>query len=342
MRQVIDLALVLARSGAQFEQPRFYPVERLRIVAERFACADQLVLRLARLDHRAVERGQRFGQQGMLSGDPVQPPRRAAQGRQRRIRSGPQVLQFREIARQALPLLHRRARFGELFLLAHFGFQRGQFGQMRQQQIVIGRRLRNRRACAVERFARRTPCAPGRVHRRHISSGIAVHQQAVPARIDQSAIIVLPVQFHQLPGEVAQQRRADRLIVDEGLGADPAAAIGAQAALQDQRLTRFNLHLRLAQHRADRQRQLVKFKAGDHARLIGPGADQLGFGAVAQHQPQRIEQDRFARPGLTREHAEPFPEIEVKRFDQHHIANRQPGQHVRPNSSGTNRVLARD
>ena len=89
---------MLARGGAQIEQPGFDPVKHGRIMVQRLGRAGQPVFGLARLDHRAVQGGQRLAQQRMFARDPVQPPRRAAQGSQGRIRSGPQVLQFGEIA----------------------------------------------------------------------------------------------------------------------------------------------------------------------------------------------------------------------------------------------------
>ena len=55
--------------------------------------------------------------------------------------------------------------------------------------------------------------------------------------------------------------------------------------------------------------------------------DQRGFGAIAQHQAQRIEQDGLARPRFPGEHAETAPEIEIERLDQHHIADGELSQH---------------
>ena len=70
------------------------------------------------------------------------------------------------------------------------------------------------------------------------------------------------------------------------------------------------------------------FRSSD-AGLIFAAADQPAFGSCAQRQPQRIEQDRFARARLTRQHTEPARKIEIERFDQHHVADGEAGQHVR-------------
>ena len=135
--QRIDLHRMLACHRAQFEQARLDPVEPLGIVGQRLGGPRELVLGLARLDHCAIERGQRLAQQRMLGSDPVEPPRRAAQARQRRIGSGPQVLEFGKVARQPLALLHVRAGRGEFLLLTHHRRERGQFGQMRQPHVAV-------------------------------------------------------------------------------------------------------------------------------------------------------------------------------------------------------------
>ena len=80
---------------------------------------------------------------------------------------------------------------------------------------------------------------------------------------------------------------------------------------------------------ADGIGQAGKFKAGSDAGLILAGANQPGIGPVPQHQAQGIEQDRFARPGLTSQHAQPAREIQVERLDQDNIADGKTGQHVR-------------
>ncbi len=53
---------MLARRRTQIEQPRFDAIEQLRIVSQRVHRRHDQPFGLARLDHRAIERGQRFGQ----------------------------------------------------------------------------------------------------------------------------------------------------------------------------------------------------------------------------------------------------------------------------------------
>ena len=328
--QVIDLAGVLARGGAQIEQAGLDTIEHLRIVAERFGGAGQAVLRLPRLDHRPVERPQRLGEQRMLAGDAVEPAGGAAQRGQRRIRSGPEVLQFGEIARQPLALLHRRARLGELRLLAGDGRERGQFLEVREQQVLVGRGLRDARARRLERLLGRAPLPPGALDADGVrpavrNAGITIEQRAVAARIDQAAIVVLAVQLHQERRQLAQQRDADGLVVDECL----AAAIDFQLTLEDQRLARLDRDVGVVEQRGDAGRQRGELEARHHARPVLAGAHQPAVGPRAEHQAQRVEQDRLARAGLAGQHAQPAGEVEVQRLDQDDVADGEPGQHVR-------------
>ena len=46
-----------------------------------------------------------------------------------------------------------------------------------------------------------------------------------------------------------------------------------------------------------------------------------------KRQPERVEQDRLARPGLAGEHAKPGFEIEVERLDEDDIADGKLPQH---------------
>jgi hypothetical protein len=79
-------------------------------------------------------------------------------------------------------------------------------------------------------FLRRAPCVPQRRDLAHFGfqSAECIKQRAVLGRIDQSAVVMLAVNFDQSRAERAQNVHADRLIVDEGAG----AAIGQLQAAQ--------------------------------------------------------------------------------------------------------------
>ncbi len=321
--QFIDLAAMLAGKRAQIEQPGLGRLQRSRIVHQRLGGRLELRLGLARLDHRPVKRRQRFGEQRVLGRDPVQFARGDAQGGERRIRTLPDMAQLVEIAREALALLHAGAGAGELGLLAHHGHERSQFGEMRARELFLGfRRLDLAAPLGQHRLGLR-PGGIGAGEPIEIGSGIAIEQRAVAARIDEAAIIVLAVKLDQRGREFTQGARADGLVVDEGLG----PAIGSDLAADDQRLARLKLDLALVQHLNDRGRQGARIETRGDARLLLSRAHEPGFGAIAQHEAERIEQDRLARPRLPGEHAEPAREIKVERFDQDDVADREACEH---------------
>ena len=100
----------------------------------------------------------------------------------------------------------------------------------------------------------------------------------------------------------AQQADAGGLIVDEGA----AAAVGADDAAQHQPVAA-GIEAGLGKHGARRMLVGEREFGGDH-RLRRAGADQAAFGAQAQRQAERVEQDRFAGAGLAGQHAQARPE----------------------------------
>ena len=70
-----------------------------------------------------------------------------------------------------------------------------------------------------------------------------------------------------------------------------------------------------------------RVEACAHHRLARALAHQADLAARAERQAKRVEQDRFAGPGLAGEYAEAIAEIEVERLDQHDVTNGERGQH---------------
>ena len=147
----------------------------------------------------------------------------------------------------------------------------------------------------------------------------------MPTRIDQAAVIVLAVEFDQTSRQLAQQRDADRLIVDRGL----RTAVRLDLALEDQRLARFDNQFGGIESGANSTGKLRELEHRRNARRLLPRAHQPAIRPVAQHQPQRIEQDRLARPGLAGEHTEAAGKFQLQRLDQDNIADGKPGEHLR-------------
>ena len=61
---------------------------------------------------------------------------------------------------------------------------------------------------------------------------------------------------------------------------------------------------------------------------LGAGAHDLGAGAAARQQLQRIDDDGLAGAGLAGEHREPGLQFELDRVDDREVANLQVGQHA--------------
>ena len=163
---------------------------------------------------------------------------------------------------------------------------------------------------------------PGRGRLGGVDPAIGVEQGAVAARVEQAAIVMLAVDLDQQRAELAQQAGRDRLIVDEGA----AAAVGLGDAADDERLAGLAVEPVLGEQGQGGMigRQLEG--DADH-RLRLAGADQPAVGPHAEREAERVEQDRFARPGLAGQHAEARPELEVERVDQDDVADREAGQH---------------
>ncbi len=331
--QVVDLAIVLAGERTQFEQAGLDPVEFGGIVLQGFGGGLQSLLRLARLDHRPVETGQRLCQQRMLLGYAVEPAGGTAHLRERCVGAIPEGAQFFEVTGQPLALLHVGAGIGELFFLACLRFDGGEFGKMGEQQVLVTARLLDRRARLFQPCHGRSPALPRLSHARHVTPGIAIQQGAMAARIDEATVVMLAVQLDQQRGDAAQKRHADWLVVDESLGAQPTVlAIGRRArepqvAANDQGFTGFQLDPCLVEGLGERCGPAGKLERGGNAGLVFARAQQGGIGAIAEHQPQRIEQDRLAGTRLAGQDAESRPEREVECLDQHDIPDRKRGQH---------------
>ena len=119
---------MLAGKPADVEQPRLDLLEPRRIERHRFGSAGDPVLGLARFDQRAVERRQRLGEQRMIGGAALDPPRRLAKLGERAFRSAEQLVEAGQRFAGLEPRLHRRALLGEARLLAFLGRQRLDLG----------------------------------------------------------------------------------------------------------------------------------------------------------------------------------------------------------------------
>ena len=140
--------------------------------------------------------------------------------------------------------------------------------------------------------------------------------------IDQRALVVLAVNFHQRGAHGPEGLHADRLVVDEGAG----AAVGQLHPAQDhfpgivEPVVAENSRGRMSLGDIEHRRDLA---------LLHAVADQAGVAAAAQRQRKRIEQDGFAGAGFAGQHRKATGKLDIEPFDQDDVTDRQTRQHVK-------------
>ena len=147
-------------------------------------------------------------------------------------------------------------------------------------------------------------------------SAEGIEKRCVHARIQQLPAGVLALDFHQCRTDLAQQRGADRLVVDEG--ARPSVARDHPA--QDQRVLRAKAVL--GKQPAGRMVPGDVELGADH-RLARAVTDHPRDGAGAQRQSQGVEKDRLPRPGFAGQNAQALAEGEVQTVNKDDVPDRE-------------------
>ena len=204
--------------------------------------------------------------------------------------------------------------------LAGFGVQLVQFGHGMAQEFLFGP---HGGQCAFgqgQRLLRRAPARPGRAQRCQIQPGEDIQHLPVPARVQQPAVIMLTVQFHQPFRQCPQHLARNPAVIDPG----GLAAIGIVHPAQDQ--IALGLDPVFFQHGMGRMaRRQVEF--GHHLALFGAAPHQLGPATPAQHKAQAIQQNGFASPGFPGQHIQPGLKGQRQPVDNQHVANVESAQH---------------
>ena len=276
-------------------------------------------------DHRAVERGQRFAEQAdgrARRARSAAPPGAAGRARRptrraiRRSRPAPRP----PWPRPASPRAPRPARFprpaagrARRFRRRHGPASRGRARRSRPRRGR--RRARARAARPRPRPMRPAPVSslPKASSRSRWPLGlssprsscwpwISIVRPAMSRRLA-AGTAAAPMNARLPPSAFSERRRTSG---SPGSGSMPSSASKAMG-----RMTGGKLDLR-----RDRRRCLS-------------AAHQPGVGARSQRQPERVEQDRFARAGFAGEHAKAGFEVEGERVDQHHVADDELPQHQR-------------
>ncbi len=154
--------------------------------------------------------------------------------------------------------------------------------------------------------------------------GVAIQQIEMFAGAQQRKVLTLPVDVHQISGHLAQQRKRDRASVD----AADVALVEPHLPPQQQKVGRVALQPLAFQHGIDLG---PLFRRQPEDRLdestLGAGPHDGRVGSLAQHQLDRVDDDRFPRAGLAGQHQKSRRQAQLQPVDDSEITNAQFGQH---------------
>ncbi|MEY9230287.1 hypothetical protein ABIF78_002610 [Bradyrhizobium japonicum] len=177
-------------------------------------------------------------------------------------------------------------------------------------------------AVLFQRGAGRAARVPERFDRGDVlfEPGKGVEQAAVGGGIDQRALVMLAVDLDQGATDRLQRLHADRLVVDERAGAAVGELHPAENHLAGiiQAVLGQNPHRRVI---------FGDIEDGGDLPLLRAMAHEAGVAAAAERQRKGIEQDGFARTGLTGQNRKSGGEFDIEPLDQDDVTDRQTRQH---------------
>jgi hypothetical protein len=258
----------------------------------------------------------------VLRCEPVEPAGGLPQSCQRAVRSFELRGHRLQLAGELRALLHRRARLGERGFFAGLGRKGGQLRNGMLQPFAVAIRLFQFGRGLIEPCLGIAPAFIGRRDPFGVELAERIEQGAVAARVEQAAIVMLAMDLDQAGADEAQQPGGRGLIVDVG----PAAAIGPDHPANHERFARIGVEPAIGE---DGEGRMVagRIETRGDGRLRGALPHEPGIGARTERQAQRIQQNRFARPGFAGQRAQPGAEFQIERLDQDDVANGQRGQH---------------
>ena len=285
-RQPVGLHVVLARGGADGEQPL---LQLLQLVRIELGVAHRLVERVARgveCDERGIDRlERRVDEVRRLRLAPVEPAQRAVEAGHEAFRCE-NLLRVAQVdddffrALQVLPALGQHRLLagldGELRQLLVRVTQVVGLGADRRDARLLGAPLGLDRAHPRMRFAHVDNSA------REATEG--VDQLAMHRRLHHRTVVVLTVDLDQRATQRAQDLGGDGLVVDEGAG----APVGGLNAAQDQLAVDIDV---LAPGEDAGGVVWWQVEDGDHLALRLPLAHQRAVTARPERQGEGIEQD---------------------------------------------------
>ncbi|AIJ96293.1 DNA repair RecN domain protein [Brucella melitensis bv. 2 str. 63/9] len=323
-RQTFHRDGIFARRRTQGEQAFFHLLQHTRIKIDLAHGVVDTVLRPRQTVQRLVYRlANRLQQMGRFNGLALQTAHQACKRRHGRSLAGKKLACLIDIASDLFRFHHRRAAFCKFLLLARLRIKLGQLLHRGTQIIALTLGLLHAGAVLCKRAFRITPrlVAFAHQHRLCVKPAESVEKCAVQIGVDQRAVIMLAMNFYEPLAQIAQERNACRLIIDE----DTRAPVPHLEAAQDDVtiivkpvFAQKKPGWMIARHIENRR----------YLSLIGTMAHKRGITTRTKRQRQRIEQNGLTRTGFTRKHGQAAPELDVEPFNQNNIADRQVRQHV--------------
>ena len=217
-------------------------------------------------------------------------------------------------------LLHSRPRIREIRLFSRNRLQRDNLGNCMLQPLPIPRIRFQPRYGRRKRIGCRSPASKCRgycIHQ-HRMPGKCIQQRHMTARIQQPALIILSVNFHQQRANIAQEGGRHRLVVDKR----PAAAIGLQGPAKHE-----NALLVLCQiivcKQGERWMRRIHLENGRSACLHRRLAHQSRIRALAKCQAQPVQQDGLSGAGFARQNMQSGAKLQVHPLDQDEVTDRE-------------------
>ena len=315
---------MLARDIVQRRETRLDARELGGIEVEPSPVVAQRARGLGELDAGRLQQRDDLGERGVVAGERRQPLGELREPhRQRVVAVGQQALAGRRGLEQRARVAEARLRGGELGPLAVAHRERGELALPCGEVFALGRRgfggVR-RRIAMLDRGAPRAPLR-GNFPRERDEAAECVEERALFLGVLERLVRVLTVQVDQLLAQRAELRKRHRVAVDEG----PRAALRVEHAAHQHFAVLVGE--RVLGEPGARVRRVGDVERGRELRPLGAGPDLPHFEAVAEQEPERVEEDRLARTGFAGEHGEPGIELEVERVDEHEVADRQVAEH---------------
>ncbi len=225
---------MLSRQPADIEQPRLDGFQPPRVERQSIRGPGNLVLGVVRFDQRPVERRERLGKQRMIDRATLDTPGNLPKLGKRAFAAAEKLVQSLQRFARLGPRLHRRALFGEPRLLPRLRIEGLDFADRKRQIIAIALGFGGCRSGRCKLLLDSRHALPGRFDTGSVDRPECIEQGSVAARIQKPAIVVLPVDFDEQRGKVADRSRRHRRSADEAA----ASAVVLQRSPENQRLPR--------------------------------------------------------------------------------------------------------